>query len=171
MIFERDFSTQNFNDLGLCQIFHHQNVTMAIAWQTVKESGFYKPIERFVNPISLGIPTICSSSQRGFNIAIGNLPDRVDRESMLASSVKELQENLSKRSATIRTGGGCGKRGCIWLPILGFRGKPLQGNVPGSALCPEQHGHLWTRCRSQRKFSAWRAFGGSANYRGSLRKG
>ena len=96
VIFERDFSTQNFNDLGLCQIFHHQNVTMAIAWQTVKESGFYKPIERFVNPISLGIPTICSSSQRGFNIAIGNLPDRGDRESMLASSVKELQEKLEQ---------------------------------------------------------------------------
>ena len=59
VIWEREFSTTNFNDLGLCAIFHQLNVTLAVAWQQkLVPPDSYKPVERMVNPISLGIPVV-----------------------------------------------------------------------------------------------------------------
>ena len=98
VIFERDYATANYNDLGLCEIFHRQNVTMAIAWQKDLEVKLhvFKPIERLVNPLSLGIPTLSSSHQHAFSTAIGDLLDPRDRETMLASSLQELQNKLEQ---------------------------------------------------------------------------
>ena len=100
VIYERDYSTQWFNDLGLCPIFHRNNVTMAIAWQgqmaqTNQGHNNYKPVERMVNPISLGVPVFLAGSHPGFQIATEPL-SATDRNSMLVDNVNAMQASIER---------------------------------------------------------------------------
>lgn len=94
VIWEREFSTQWFNDLGLCEIYHRNNVTIGIAWQqALAPPGCFKPIERMVNPISLGVPAVLYSGHPGFQIAASAMDPKITR-TVMAKSVKDLQARI-----------------------------------------------------------------------------
>ena len=105
VIWEREFSTTNFNDLGLCAIFHQLNVTLAVAWQQkLVPPDSYKPVERMVNPISLGIPVVLFQNHPGFQAAAEPMPQKVKklifakRDDILGQKLEHLIENYKDMS-------------------------------------------------------------------------